>query len=293
MRSDKSRTQSVQVGESATTTPASDGSGHTGSGRTLPAATRVPVHVVRHHPASAPRTRYGLSIIIPAYNEQLVLEGAVERVIDLLREGEDYEIVIVEDGCTDYTPVMAAELRARHPHVQHIHSSVRLGKGRAVSEGIRAARGDVLVLMDADMATDPTELLRFINVVRRGDADLLIGSRYHPESRASRTGVRLLYSRLYNAAARALLGSRLRDHQCGFKVFDGDAVRAILPFVKSDRFFWDTEVLAVAQWLGYRIREVPITWKEGTASKVRLLRTPLEMFSALVGLAITRRWRVP
>lgn len=250
-------------------------------------------HLLRRHPAGMPRARYALSIIIPAYNEQLVLEDAVERVVRLLRDHDDYEIVIIEDGCTDYTPIMAAELRARYPHVQHIHSAVRLGKGRAVSEGIRAARGDVIVLMDADMATDPSELLRFIHVVRRGDADLLIGSRYHPESRTRRTGVRLLYSRFYNAAARALLGSRVRDHQCGFKVFDGDALRCILPFVKSDRFFWDTEVLAVAQWFGYRVREVPIIWREGTASKVRLFRTPLEMFSALVRLAIARRWRVP
>lgn len=250
--------------------------------------------MLRRHHAADTRARCALSIIIPAYNEQMVLEDAVDRVTSLLREIEgDYEIVIVEDGCTDYTPVMAAALRRSRVNVQHIHSAVRLGKGRAVSEGIRASRGDVLVLMDADMATDPAELLRWISVVKRGDADILIGSRYHPESRATRTGLRLLYSRFYNRAARALLGSRLRDHQCGFKVFDGDAIRAILPFVKSDRFFWDTEVLAVAQWFGYRVREVPITWKEGTASKVRLLRTPLEMFSALVRLSLAKRWRLP
>lgn len=234
-----------------------------------------------------------MSIIIPAYNEQLVLEDAVARVVALMGENEDYEIVIVEDGCTDYTPVMASALRRLYPNVQHVHSSVRLGKGRAVAEGLRAARGDVLVLMDADMSTDPTELLRWINLVRRGDAEILTGSRYHPESRAQRTGVRLLYSRLFNAAARLLLGSRVRDHQCGFKVFDGDAMRSILPFVKSERFFWDTEVLAIAQWAGYRIVEVPIAWKEGTASKVRLLRTPLEMFSAMLTLAVLRRWRFP
>lgn len=271
-----------------------------GAGRTESAGSLLqlppppPAHVLRRHLATQTRAAYAISIIIPAYNEQLALEDAVERVVRLLRQREgQYEIVIVEDGCSDYTPVMAAELRRRHPHVQHIHSSVRLGKGRAVSEGIRASRGDVLVLMDADMATDPTELLRFIGLVQRGDADLVIGSRYHPDSRTRRTGVRLLYSRFYNAAARTLLRSRVRDHQCGFKVFDGDAIRCILPFVKSDRFFWDTEVLAVAQWFGYRVREVPITWREGTASKVRLLRTPLEMFSALVRLAVARRWRVP
>jgi hypothetical protein len=105
--------------------------------------------------------------------------------------------------------------------------------------------------------------------------------------------VRLLYSRLFNAAARLLLGSRVRDHQCGFKVFDGDAMRSILPFVKAERFFWDTEVLAIAQWSGYRVVEVPIAWREGTASKVRLLRTPVEMFSAMLRLALLRRWRFP
>ena len=255
-------------------------------------ATR-PAHRLRVNLAADLRARCAVSIIIPAYNEQLVLEDAVERVVGLMGARADYEIVIVEDGCTDYTPVMAAELRRRHPHVHHVHSSVRLGKGRAVAEGLRAARGDVLVLKDADMSTDPTELLRWISIVQRGDAEILTGSRYHPQSKAQRTGVRLLYSKLFNAAARRLLGSRVRDHQCGFKVFDGDAMRSILPFVKAERFFWDTEVLAIAQWFGYRIVEVPIAWKEGTASKVRLFRTPLEMFSAMLRLALTRRWRFP
>lgn len=254
-----------------------------------PLATNAPAHVIRRHvPAHAP-ARCGFSIIIPAYNEQLVLEDAVERVAQLLRDVPDWEIVIVEDGCTDYTPLMAAELRQRHKNIQHIHSKVRLGKGRAVAEGIRAARGDAVILMDADMATDPGELLRWVRVVQRGDADLVIGSRYHPQSRAERTGLRLLYSRAFNFAARLLLGSKVRDHQCGFKVFDGPAIRSILPFVKSDRFVWDTEVLAVAQWFGYRVVEVPIRWKEGKASKVRLLRTPLEMFGGLVRLALRRR----
>lgn len=265
--------------------------GPTGSSLLVHGPATRPAHRLRVNTATRLRARCAVSIVIPAYNEQLVLEDAVDRVLRLMEESDDYEIVIVEDGCTDYTPVMAEDLRRRHPHVQHVHSAVRLGKGRAVAEGLRAARGDVLVLMDADMSTDPTELVRWIGLVRRGDAEILTGSRYHPQSRAQRTGVRLLYSRLFNAAARLLLGSRVRDHQCGFKVFDGDAMRSILPFVRSERFFWDTEVLAIAQWSGYRIVEVPIVWREGKASKVRLLRTPLEMFAALLGLAITRRWR--
>ena len=252
-----------------------------------------PAHVIRRHMPEGARARCAFSVIIPAYNEQLVLEEAVDRVVGLLADVDDYEIVIVEDGCTDYTPLMAAELRARYANVQHIHSAVRLGKGRAVSEGMRAARGRVVVLMDADMATDPAEILRFIRAVERGDADILIGSRYHAESHTRRTSLRLLYSRVYNGAARLLLGTTVRDHQCGFKVFDGDAMRSILPFVKSERFFWDTEALAFAHWFGYRVREVPITWKEGASSKVRLFRTPVEMFSALLRLSITRRWRLP
>lgn len=261
---------------------------------TPPEAASAPrAHLIRRHLPEGARARCAFSVIIPAYNEQLVLEDAVERVVALLQDVDDYEIVIVEDGCTDYTPVMAAELRMRYANVQHIHSSVRLGKGRAVAEGIRAARGRVVVLIDADMATDPAELLRFIRIVERGDADLVIGSRYHDASRTKRSRLRLLYSRAYNASARLLLGSRVRDHQCGFKVFDADAMASVLPFAKSEGFFWDTEVLAISQWLGYRVREVPITWKEGVTSKVRLLRTPLEMFSALVTLAIMRRWRLP
>jgi glycosyltransferase AglD len=250
-------------------------------------------HRITHHAPQTSVARCAFSIIVPAYNEQLVLEETVERIVRLLGDRDDYEIVIVEDGCSDYTPVIAASLRDRYPNVQHIHSRVRLGKGRAVAEGMRVARGDVVVLMDADMATDPSALLRHVRAVQAGEADIIVGSRYHAESRARRTLVRLLYSRAYNLAARVLLRSRIADHQCGFKVFDAAAMRNVLPFVKSDRFFWDTEVLAIAQWFGYRVREAPIAWREGKASKVRMLRTPFEMFGAMIVLAIMRRWRLP
>lgn len=250
-------------------------------------------HVISLHLDERLESRCAFSIIVPAYNEQLALEATVERIIDLLAGETDYEIIIIEDGCTDWTPVVAADLRSRHPHVRHVHSRVRLGKGRAVSEGMRLARGDAVILMDADMATDPADLLEFVRTVREGRTDVVIGSRYHPESRAERTPLRLAYSRAYNAAVRLLLGSRIRDHQCGFKVFNGEAIHSILPFVKSDRFFWDTEVLVVASRLGYDVREVPIRWKEGAASKVRAFRTPIEMLLGLLGLWLTRRWRLP
>ncbi len=253
----------------------------------------APAHIIRRHLPEGARARCAFSVLVPAYNEQLHLEDTVERIVSLLQGVDDYEIVIVEDGCTDYTPVVAAALRFRHPNVQHIHSEVRLGKGRAVSEGIRAARGDVVVLMDADMATEPDSLLHWVATVRSGREDVIIGNRYHPGSDTHRTGLRLAYSRVYNAAARWLLGSRIQDHQCGFKVFSADAMTSILPFVRTQRFFWDTEVLAIAQWLGYRVREVPIKWHEGEASKVRMLRTPLEMFGAMMALALMRRWRLP
>lgn len=249
--------------------------------------------MIRHHAQARVTPTCALSIIVPAYNEQVVLEEAVERITTLLAQRDDYEIVIVEDGCTDYTPVVAAELRSRHANIQHIHSNVRLGKGRAVAEGMRVARGSIVVLMDADMATDPSGLLEHIRTVQLGYAEVITGSRYHPDSHTTRTGIRLFYSRAYNWGARALLGSKIGDHQCGFKIFDARAMKSILPFVKSERFFWDTEVLAIAQWFGYRVREVPITWQEGASSKVRLFRTPLEMFSALLMLSIARRWRLP
>lgn len=250
-------------------------------------------HVISVHLDERAAPRCAFSIIVPAYNEQLALESAVERIIGLLAGETDYEIVIIEDGCTDWTPVVAADLRQRYPQVRHVHSRVRLGKGRAVSEGMRLARGEAVILMDADMATDPGDVLAFVRAVREGRTDIVIGSRYHPESRTTRTPMRLAYSRAYNAIVRVLLGSRIRDHQCGFKVFNGDAIKSILPFVKSDRFFWDTEVLVVASRLGYDVREVPISWKEGTASKVRAFRTPIEMFVGIVGLWLTRRWRLP
>lgn len=246
-------------------------------------------HVIRRNLPGHARSRCAFTIVVPAYNEQLQLEATVDRIVTLLDGVTDYEIVIVEDGCTDSTPLIADWLTQKYSHVQHIHSRVRLGKGLGVMEGMRVARGEVIVLMDADLSTDPDRLLECIARVRLGEADILIGSRYHDESDTRRTPLRKLLSVTYNVAARVLLGSRLKDHQCGFKIFDERAVRSILPFVRSHRFFWDTEVLAIAQWHGYRIQEVPVVWKEGKETKVRLFRTPIEMFGNMVRLAMARR----
>ena len=246
-------------------------------------------HVIRRHLPGQARSRCAFTIVVPAYNEQFQLEATVDRIVRLLPDDDDHEIVIVEDGCTDATPSIAEWLCRKYPNVQHIHSRVRLGKGLAVSEGMRAARGSVIVLLDADVSVSPERLMSWVDRVRRGEADILIGSRYHERSRATRTPLRRRLSLAYNGLARVLLGSKVRDHQCGFKVFDERAIRSILPFVKSDRFFWDTEVLAIAQWRGYRVVEAPVEWREGEATKVRLVRTPLEMLGGTLRLAFTRR----
>jgi uncharacterized protein (TIRG00374 family) len=203
-----------------------------------------------------------VSVVLPAYDEADTLADTVDATLDTLAgflpEGT-YEVLIAEDGCTDATPDVAARLAAEHEHVRHVHSDERLGRGRALERAFRAADGDTLAYLDTDLATDMRHLEPLIESIRSGDAEVATGSRWIPGEVVDRPTSRAVPSRVFNGLVRGLLRSRLRDHQCGFKAFDRDALFDLLP-ADDDHWFWDTEVLVRAQRAGYRVHEFPVEW---------------------------------
>jgi hypothetical protein len=225
-----------------------------------------------------------ISVILPVYNEGSVLEGNVRRLESALRPAlGDFEILISEDGSTDDTFGVARRLES--DRIRVLHSEQRLGKGNAIKKAAHHARGDVLIFMDADLASNPEyvrELLRFMD---KG-ADIVIGSRYLRESRAKRSPVRFFASKSFNWLVRVLLGSRLGDHQCGFKAFRKAPALPIINEIEDGRWFWDAELLVRAQRRGLRIAEIPIEWKESPSTKFRLLRDAFHMACSLVSFKL-------
>ena len=211
----------------------------------------------------------GVSVVIPVFNDREALETAISRSIRMLEElGEDFEIIIAEDGSTDGTAAVARAYSTSDPRVQLLHSDERLGRGRALSRAFREARGPVVCYYDVDLATDLSHLRTLISAIWDG-YDISTGSRLLPKSRIDRSQGREVASRGYNFLVRVILNSRLHDHQCGFKGFNRERLLALLPAVKDTHWFWDTEVLVRAGHAGYKILEFPVVWKQGKKTTVK------------------------
>jgi glycosyltransferase involved in cell wall biosynthesis len=220
-----------------------------------------------------------VSVVFPAYNEAGALEAAVEKVTKALNEfARSYEIIIAEDGSTDGTDKLAATLAEKYPFVKHIHREKRLGRGNALKNAFKQSSGEVLVYMDLDLATDLKHLKTLVGAVESEGYDFATGSRMLPESNVERSGTRHIASKTYNFVVRALLGSKVKDHQCGFKAFRREPLMQLLDEVGAGHWFWDTEIFVRAHLRGYKIKEIPVSWRGGRDTKVRLLKDSLSMF---------------
>ena len=219
-----------------------------------------------------------VSVVFPAYNEAGLLEAAVNKVTSALNEiTRSYEIIIAEDGSTDGTDKLAAVLTEKYPFVKHIHGEKRLGRGTALKNAFKQSSGEVLVYMDLDLATDLKHLKPLVETVESETYEFATGSRMLPESNVKRSGTRNIVSKTYNFMVRALLGSKVKDHQCGFKAFRREPLMQLLDEVEANHWFWDTEVLVRAYRRGYKIKEIPVSWKGGRETKVRLLQDSFNM----------------
>ncbi|MFC7166734.1 flippase-like domain-containing protein [Halospeciosus flavus] len=230
-------------------------------------------------------SRVEVSVVLPAYNEEHTIEETVETTLDTLADflpDGTYEVIVAEDGCDDRTPEIADRLAREDERVRHFHSDERLGRGGALDAAFRAAEGETLVYFDTDLATDMRHLEELVESVRSGDYDLATGSRWMPENVADRPAKRGIPSRGFNLATRLLLGSELRDHQCGFKAFSREAFRDLVVDVEDEHWFWDTEMLVRAQRKGYRVREFPVDWEPKGDSKVDLVRDVFGMGSQIL-----------
>ena len=216
-----------------------------------------------------------LSLVLPAHNEAARLPKAV-RAAEAVLHGIPHEILIAEDGSSDGTVTVARQLATRNRHVRMFSFKERLGRGRAVGRAFVRARGVYVGFMDADLATDPRALLAAIAALREND--VVVGSRYAQGSVASRTPGRQVASRSFNALVRYALGSQVRDHQCGFKFFRRSVALKLCKEARATHWFWDTEILVLAQRQGMRVKEIPVRWAEKPqGSKVSVFRDSVKM----------------
>ncbi len=215
-----------------------------------------------------------LDVVVPVYNEQADLEPCVRRLHRYLRESFPYpfRITIADNASTDATPGIAARLAAQLPQVHAIRLAEK-GRGRALRAVWSASPAAVLAYMDVDLSTDLAALLPLVAPLISGHSDLAIGSRLSRGSRVVRGAKRELISRCYNLILRGTLAARFTDAQCGFKEIRRDVAVRLLPLVQDTGWFFDTELLVLAQRCGMRIHEVPVDWVDDPDSRVDIVAT--------------------
>jgi glycosyltransferase involved in cell wall biosynthesis len=238
-----------------------------------------------------------IEVAIPVYNEEHVLAASVRRLHTYLRETFPYRFVITiaDNASTDRTWEVAERLALELAEVEAVHLE-RKGRGRALRHVWSTSVADVVAYMDVDLSTDLHAFLPLIAPLVSGHSDLAIGSRLSRGSAVVRGPKRELISRAYNLLLRTALAARFSDAQCGFKAGRAEIVRALLPAVEDEAWFFDTELLLLAERNGLRIHEVPVDWVDDPDSRVDVVRTAVDDLRGMARVArrvLSGAFRVP
>ena len=227
-----------------------------------------------------------IDVVIPAYNEQRSLPGCVRVLHRYLTENSplDWTITVVDNASTDGTLRVATELAAELTGVRVLHVE-RKGKGLALRTAWGTSEADIVVYMDVDLSTGLDALFPLIAPLTNGHSDIAVGSRLAPGARTIRGPKRELISRCYNAIIRFSHGARFSDAQCGFKAARADVIRPLLAHVADDSWFFDTELLLLAEHNGLRVHEVPVDWVEDVDTRVRVRNVAMVDIRGLIRVA--------
>ena len=224
------------------------------------------------------------SLVIPAYNEEKRIGSFLEDLND--RMPRDYEIIIVCDG-SDRTADMARSYGDRFRVLQYKH---KLGKGGAILEGFKNARGSVIGYADADGSLGISEIVNVFQSVKTSDS-VAIASRWVSGSKivVRQPVLRIILGRLYHYVTFFMLGVKQKDTQCGLKAFGKDAVHEVMKHLTLNNISTDTAMLYHCKLLNYSVVEIPVTWKDVTGSKIHPVKTSLVMFATLLGIRLAHK----
>ncbi|MGH3786620.1 MAG: glycosyltransferase [Pseudonocardiaceae bacterium] len=227
-----------------------------------------------------------VDIVIPVYNEENDLEPCVRHLHAHLNAGIPYsfQITVADNASTDTTLEVANRLAAEFPSVRVVHVPEK-GKGRALRAVWSTSDATVLAYMDVDLSTDLAALLPLIAPLVSGHSDLAIGTRLHRGSRVIRGAKREFISRSYNLMLRHTLSTRFSDATCGFKAIRREVAEHLLPHVEDNGWFFDTELLVLAERSGLRIHEVPVDWIDDPDSRVPITSTAMTDLRGIARLA--------
>ncbi len=214
-----------------------------------------------------------IDFVIPIYNEERILEKNICRLRNYLinNEKNDWTIIITENGSSDKSLEIAKNLSKKYNKIDYIHTD-RKGRGYALRYAFENSKADICLYMDVDLSTGLSAIQEAVLSMKKG-YDIVIGSRYLDDSKVKRSIKRLILSKGYNLFIWFLFRTNIKDMQCGFKAVNQEIIKNILPKIRNSEWFFDTELIILAESKGCKIREIPVFWKESSNSKVKIIKT--------------------
>ncbi|MCX6021326.1 MAG: glycosyltransferase family 2 protein [Chloroflexi bacterium] len=233
-------------------------------------------------PQDAESSSVTVDAVIPVYNEEHVLAQSIATLRAFLLANLPYRwrIVVANNASTDNTLAVAQRLADEHDDVIVLHLPQK-GRGRALRTAWMSSDADVLSYMDVDLSTGLEAYPPLITSIVRDGYDLATGSRLQPNSRTERSTKRELISRTYNLLIKTAFQTRFSDAQCGFKAISRRACQELVPLVENQEWFFDTELMILAEKNGYRVKDLPVRWIEDPDTRVNIPRTVREDLEGL------------
>ena len=226
-----------------------------------------------------------VDLVVPVLNEAHVLEQSIHTLRAFMGDHIPYRwrLVVAENGSTDGTVGVAMRLAQDFDDVD-VEVIGEPGRGRALRQTWSRSAADIVAYTDVDLSTDLEALPRLLDALVKEGCDLAVGSRLAPASRTTRSLRREVVSRCYNFLLRRALKVRFSDAQTGFKAVTREVVSRVLPRVQDQGWFLDTELLVLSEAMGYKIADIPVTWKEDDDSRVRIIQTAWDDLCGVIRL---------
>lgn len=229
-----------------------------------------------------------VDVVIPVLNEEKALPESVATLHQFLSDHSPYpfRIVIADNGSTDQTPAIAESLSQKYPEVSWTRLEIR-GRGRALRKTWLESDADILTYMDVDLSTGLDAFPPLVRAIGEEGYDVAIGSRLMKGSVVKkRTLKREITSRTYNLIIKATFFTRFSDAQCGFKAISRNAARFLVPKIQDQGWFFDSELLILAEKGGFRIKDVPVEWVDDPDSRVHVVKTATDDLKGLLRLRL-------
>ena len=226
-----------------------------------------------------------ISLIIPAYNEEKLITSSIKHILSYMKKKKyDFELIVVDDGSKDKTVQKVNAIKDKH--LKLITYSPNQGKGYAVKKGMTTAKGDLLLFLDADLATPIEEIGVFLPLMK--DYDIAIGSRALKESnvKVHQPFYREFIGKTFNKIVQLLAVWGIKDTQCGFKLFTKKAANIIFKRQRISGWAFDVELLFIARKHGLKIKEHPVTWINVENTRVNPIKSSFQMFCEIIKINI-------